>query len=175
MKYPPTDSREIDIDDRPREPTDNVLIMIHGLPRSGKSTWARNQAGPIVCPDAIRLAKTGKRWHGPVEHEVWSTARTMVRALFLAGHKTVILDSTTGTRKQRGMFLPSPDVPWQRYLKVIPTPPEECRRRALDGPYPELEGVINFMADNWEPIQSEEEIISDWGGNSWPPLDFMKP
>jgi predicted kinase len=175
MKYPMTDNREIDIDDRPHEPTDNALVMTHGLPRSGKSTWSRTHVGPIVCPDSIRLAKTGKRWFGPIEHEVWATARTMVRALFLSGHKTVILDSTTGTRSQRDMFLPSPDVPWRRYLKVVPTTRGTCILRALSGPYPELVEVINYMADNWEPVQPEEEIITQWGGNLAKPLDFMKP
>ena len=172
MKYPPTDNREIDIDDRPHGPTDNVLIMTHGLPRSGKSTWSRKQGTPIVCPDAIRLAKTGKRWLGPIEHEVWATARTMVRALFLAGHKTVILDSTTGTRQQRDFFAPSPDVPWNRYIKIVPTSPTTCIRRALVGPYPELVDVIEFMTANWEPLQSEEGIIHDWAGNFIKSLDF---
>ena len=174
MKYTMIDNKEIDIDDRPHEPTDNVLILTHGLPRSGKSTWARKQGAPIVCPDAIRLSKTGKRWFRPIEHEVWATARTMVRVLFLAGHKTVILDSTAGTRQQRDFFMPSPDVPWRRYVKIVPTNPQACILRALGGPYPELEGVIEFMADNWEPIQPEERIIHDWVGNSEKSLDFPK-
>jgi hypothetical protein len=96
----------------------------------------------------------------------------MVRALFLAGHKTVILDSTTGTRQQRDFFIPSPDVSWYRYVKIVPTSPGTCTLRALGGPYPDLAEVIAFMADNWEPIQSEERIIADWGGNSEKSLDF---
>lgn len=176
MKYPPIDSREIDVDNyKPHTAADNVLIMTHGLPRSGKSTWSRKQGTPIVCPDAIRLAKTGMRWFGPIEHEVWATARTMVRALFLAGHKTVILDSTTGTRQQRDTFMPSPDVPWYRYLKVVPTTRGTCILRALSGPFPELTEVIDFMADAWEPVQPEEDFISDWAGNKEKPLDFMLP
>lgn len=170
MKYPP--HAEIDTTNHPHKTSDNVLIMTHGLPRSGKSTWARQQALPIVCPDAIRLAKTGQRWWGPIEPEVWAVAWTMVRALFLAGHTGVILDSTTGTRRQRDMFLHSPDVPWRRYLKAVPTTRGTCILRALSGPYSELVEVINFMADNWDPVQPEEEIISEWSGNSEKPLDF---
>lgn len=166
MKYPEIDDREIDTTDGPHLVTDKVLILTHGLPRSGKSTWAQKQGVPIVCPDAIRLAKTGLRWYGPIEHEVWATARTMVRALFLAGHSTVILDSTCGTRKQRDFFLPSSDVPWTRYVKVVGTLPKVCEERALSGPYPELADVITFMHGNWEDIQPEEGIIFDWAGNS---------
>lgn len=174
MKYPMIDNREIDTDDCPHGPTDNVLILTCGLPRSGKSTWARKQGVPIVCPDAIRLAKTGRRWFGSIEHEVWSASRTMVRALFLAGHSTVVLDSTCDTRKQRDFFIPSPDVPWHRYVKEIHTPPKECKHRASET-YPDLIEVIDFMHENWEPIRPEEGLIFDWVGNSEKSLDFPTP
>ncbi|KKK82651.1 hypothetical protein LCGC14_2801230, partial [marine sediment metagenome] len=36
------------------------LILTVGLPRSGKSTWARKQGHPIVNPDSIRLALYGE-------------------------------------------------------------------------------------------------------------------
>jgi len=51
------------------------LIMTVGLPRSGKSTWARKQGHPI--------------------------AKYMVQSLFLAGHDTVILDATNTTAQRR--------------------------------------------------------------------------
>jgi predicted kinase len=161
MKYPEIDDREIDLTDgESLVEGRKILIMTYGLPRSGKSTWARKQGVPVVEPDAIRLAKTGKRWHGPIEHEVWATARTMVRALFLAGHNVVILDSTCGTRKQRDFFNPSSDVPWTRYVKNVPTDSQTCKDRALAGPYPELEEVIAFMGANWEDIQPEEGVAT---------------
>ena len=157
MKYPIIDTREIDVTECEGARTGCNLLMTYGLPRSGKSTWAREQAFPIVCPDAIRFAKTGVRWWGPIEHEVWATARTMVRALFLAGHDFVILDSTCGTRKQRDMFLSSPDVVWQRYSVELATPAEECIRRA-ESTYPDLMPVIKWMVENWEPIVGDENI-----------------
>ena len=87
-----TDNRTIDSTSYPNAPPEGVLIMLMGLPRAGKSTWARATGYPIVDCDAIRLTKTGQRWWGPIEHEIWATARTMVRALFMAGHPIVILD-----------------------------------------------------------------------------------
>ena len=162
MKYPTIDSREIDVTDEKPVREGCKLIMTCGFPRSGKSTWARSQDYPIVCPDAIRLAKTGQRWWGPIEHEVWATARTMVRALFLAGHDIVILDSTCGTRQQRDTFLPSPDIVWERCYKTIETSSLRCKTRAM-GSYPELVPVIDWMQKNWEPIQPEENI-EPWEG-----------
>jgi len=157
MKYPTIDSREIDVTDEKPIREGCKLIMTYGFPRSGKSTWARSQGYPIVCPDAIRLAKTGQRWWGPIEHEVWATARTMVRALFLAGHDIVILDSTCGTRQQRDTFLPSPDVVWERYSVDFFASSKVCCERA-EKTYPELIPVIKRMKDNWEPIKIGENI-----------------
>jgi len=162
MKYPTTDSREIDITNETPNCDGCKLVMTTGLPRSGKSTWARDQGVPVVCPDAIRIAKTGQRWWGPIEHEIWATARTMVRALFLAGHGVVILDSTCGTREQRDFFRPSPDVVWDRYYKTIETSSLRCKIRA-ENTYPELVPVIHWMCKNWEPIQPEENI-EPWEG-----------
>jgi hypothetical protein len=44
----------------------------------------------------------------------------------------------------------------------------------MTGPYPELADVIVYMADNWEPVQPEEDIIMDYCGSSEKLLDFMK-
>ena len=38
------------------------IIVTVGLPRSGKTTWAREQGYPIVNPDSIRLSLHGKRF-----------------------------------------------------------------------------------------------------------------
>jgi predicted kinase len=136
---------------------DNMLVMMVGLPRSGKSTWALAQGYPIVCPDAIRLAKTGMRWWGPIEHEIWATARTMVRSLFLAGHKVVILDATSLKRKNRDDFKCSQDVLWTRYMQIIDTDVEICKDRA-EKTYPELIPIIDWFANNRDLIESDEDI-----------------
>jgi predicted kinase len=137
--------------------TGNRLILMMGLPRAGKSTWAQQMGIPIVDLDAIRLAKTGVRWWGPIEHEIWATARTMVRALFLAGHKTVILDSHSLSRESRDIFKCSSDIQWTRYVKNIDTSATVCKTRALDT-YPSLVPIIDWFDSNKEPIQDDEDI-----------------
>lgn len=141
--------------------TGKILIMMMGLPRSGKSTWALQQGIPIVDLDAIRLVKTGQRWWGPIEHEVYATARTMIRALFVAGHSHVILDITGYCRKQRDAFISSSDIPWKRYVMIIDTDIEVCKKRAEES-YPELVDIIDYIHENWEVI-TELENIGFWG------------
>ena len=136
----------------------NTLLCAYGLPRSGKSTWAKSTGHPVVSPDALRWALTGRRWYAPMEHQVWAMARTMVRALFLAGHKTVVLDSTSCTRKQRDQFRSDEMVMWDcQYIK-IDTSAQVCKERA-ELTYPELVPIINHMAWNWEAIDPGEGSV----------------
>ncbi len=135
----------------------NTLLCPVGLPRCGKSTWARGLGVPIVCPDAIRLALTGRRWYAPIEHQTWATARTMVRALFWAGHKVVILDATNWSRRARDNFQPSPDCDWVREFVWFHDGPERCKARARVT-YPDLVAVIDRFAEvGCEKIHPEEE------------------
>lgn len=140
----------------------NKLILTIGLPRSGKSTWARKQEFPIVNLDAIRLAKTGQRWWSPIEHEIHATARTMVRALFLAGHDTVILDATNLRRDIRNKWIASDDVPWERFARLISTEESVCCERAVADKQTCLIPVIKQMSTIVDPIDLNAENIELW-------------
>jgi predicted kinase len=133
------------------------LILTVGLPRSGKTTWALQRAQdlgtPIVCPDAIRLALHGQRFQPLAESFVWAIAKIMVRALFAAGHRTVIVDATNTTRKRRDDWR---DPTWHLSFHELDVPAEECRRRARllgDG---EIIAVIDQMAAKFEPVAADE-------------------
>ena len=134
-----------------------VLICTVGLPRSGKSTWARQQimrAGmAIVNPDAIRLAIHGKKFEAKAEGYVWATATTMVRALFLAGHDTVILDATNTTRARRKAWIKPEE--WKTFFCEITTDKDTCIQRCPLGD--ELIPVIEKMAAEYEPLSALDE------------------
>jgi predicted kinase len=132
---------------------DWILIATVGLPRSGKSTWSRVQTWPIVNPDAIRLAIHGERFNAQAEPFVWLVAKTMIRALFLAGHNVVILDATNTTRKRRDDLR---SVEWETYFKVIDTPKGVCLYRAISENDTEIIPVIERMAAGYEPLEADE-------------------
>lgn len=131
----------------------HILIATLGLPRSGKTTWARSQAYPIVNPDSIRLALHGQRFVGLAERFVWATAHAMVRALFLAGHRHVIFDATNTTRKRRDE-LASPE--WGTFFRLVDTSADVCRERARSEGDTEILPVIDRMAAQWEPLGEGE-------------------
>jgi predicted kinase len=80
-----------------------LLVMV-GLPRSGKTTYCVSTLKPqgyvIVNPDSFRLAIHGQRFIGAAEPFVWATVYAAVDALRLAGHD-VVVDGTHMTKKRR--------------------------------------------------------------------------
>jgi predicted kinase len=129
----------------------NRLVCMVGLPRSGKTTYALTLGYPVVQPDAIRLAIHGQRFLPLAEPLVWAMAKVMVRALFLAGHSTVVLDATNVSRKRRDEWK---DTSWEREFLVVNTPANICMERT--GEDQEMRQVIERMANDWEPVGEDE-------------------
>lgn len=132
---------------------DNILVMMVGFPRSGKSTIAKMMGHPIVNPDSIRLSIHGQPYLDIAEPLVWAHAKLMVRSLFLAGHHTVILDATNTTRERRDEW--KSDL-YRRVYTKVPTDKEECIRRAIDTGQESLVSVIEHMDRYKEPVDKDE-------------------
>lgn len=135
---------------------DKTLICTVGLPRSGKTTWALTQRAPIVSPDAIRLAIYGQRFWAPGEKMVWTQSWYMVQSLFLAGHKTVIVDATNTTIERRDSWRSSK---WDMLFKVIETPCETCIMRAKDLGDDEIIPIIEKMEYEYQSLAPGEDRL----------------
>jgi predicted kinase len=127
----------------------SYLIMTIGLPYSGKSVWAKGHSKewPIVSPDQIRYALHGHRFLHEAEPFVWATAKIMVRALFLAGHKTIVLDACNVTAARRDDWI---DNLWYRKYVVMDISAEACINRALKADDEYIVPVIKGMAEKLE-------------------------
>lgn len=131
-----------------------ILIATVGLPRSGKSTWARTQAYPIVCPDEIRTALHGHRFIAESEPFVWAICRVMIRSLFGAGHHFIILDACNSTRKRRDEWR-TPE--WSLCFKLFETDEQTCFDRAQKDGDSEICPIIASMAAKFETLDPDEE------------------
>ena len=124
------------------------LILMVGLPRSGKSTWAKTTGYPIVNRDSIRLALHGEAYLQKAESLVTIIEDCMVEALILAGHDKIIIDACHTTPKRRERWLNSDK--WNIEYKVIPTIATVCLIRAKENNRPELIPIIEHMAKDWD-------------------------
>lgn len=134
-----------------------LLIGTVGLPRSGKTTWARSRGWPIVNPDSIRLALHGVRFRSEAEPMVWVMAKYMVKSLFLAGHDKVILDATNVTVERRRQWS---DPDWDVFWQLVDTHPSVCVERARSQDDDLLVPVIERMASQMECFLPGENLWS---------------
>lgn len=137
------------------------LAIMCGLPRSGKTTYARRMErhGWVrVSPDDIRLALHATAFNELAEPYVWAIAETMARALLLGG-RDVLIDATNTTvarRKQWVAVARSYDLTLE--INFIPTPDYVClRRRRRNEAVPDE--VIARMWANFERPTRAEGIV----------------
>jgi predicted kinase len=131
-----------------------TLIIMAGLPRSGKTTRALSMGHPIVSPDAVRLALHGEQCVPHAERMVWCMAHYMVRALFEAGHDHVILDACNVSAARRDEWQQGP---YSTTLEIVRTSPAVCRERAdRDNMGDVLGPVIQRMARAWDLGEFDE-------------------
>jgi len=136
------------------------LILMVGFPRSGKSTRARglsHQLGaPIVNPDSIHKVVHGTAYRDEANPIVWGVAKTMVRALFEAGHDVVIVDACNNTKQRRQEWKDWSGEIWERDYVECGTSAEECLKR-LDDSNQQLTKIIWRMARQHESVNQKEE------------------
>ncbi len=151
------------------------LILMVGLPRSGKSTRAAELSNalkaPIVNPDAVRYAIHGKPFIATAEPFVWATTKTMAAALFLAGHTDVIVDACNNTKKRRDEwkfvardYEKAHGTSIEVVFETVDTPASVCLERVQDD-NEHLIPIIERMAAAHEPVSEEEGLGRFWTGD----------
>lgn len=82
---------------------------------------------------------------------VWSIAKYMAKALFLAGHDLVIIDATNATKHRRDYWKPFYDSEdWELIFKHFSTSKEECIMRAKKDNREDLIPIIERTAENFD-------------------------
>ena len=133
------------------------LILTVGLPRSGKSTWAKGTGHPIVNRDAIRFSIGGSIRYFDDEDKVTLIEHAMVVALFQAGHDVVIVDACHLKQKYIDNWMVDKIefisharrfMEFDIELKRFYTPLDICMKRAAED-YPEDENFPAIIRNMW--------------------------
>lgn len=129
-----------------------TLVMMVGLPGSGKSTAAQRisreiyQGAPIVNRDSIRMALHGKMWDPEHEDTVTLIERTMVFALLNAGHEVVILDNCNVRQMWRKFWEDREE--FTVTYAVMVTPGNLCMKACQMKVPDTMPGVLERMSEN---------------------------
>jgi predicted kinase len=81
------------------------LIVLVGLPGSGKSTWAERQGVGVLSSDAVRVLLTGDAGNQTVNRLVFPTLRYLLTMRMKAGAEATILDATSLMAKERKAWI----------------------------------------------------------------------
>jgi predicted kinase len=133
------------------------VIVLVGLPASGKSTWAREQGLPVLSSDETRLLLSGDETNQAIHNRVFGTLRYLLKQRLAIGMPVTCIDATN--------LLPKHRKPWIKIAHqsgalaeavFFDTPLDECIKRKAARARVVPEDVIRAMATSLKPPKVEE-------------------
>ena len=106
------------------------LIVLVGLPGSGKSKWAAEQDAGVLSSDAVRELLTGDAEDQSANRLVFPTLRNLLATRVKAGMEVTILDATSLTPKERRSWVRTAEsLGCEAEAVFFDTPLELCKSR----------------------------------------------
>lgn len=133
------------------------VILLVGLPGSGKSTWARQQGQEVISSDEMRLKLSGDETNQTIHGKVFGAMRYLLRLRLQLGQAVTVIDATNLRRKDRKPFLKLAQAYGAELEAVwfdVPAAVAEARNRSRARVVPE--GVIPLLAGRLQPPTEAE-------------------
>lgn len=99
MKTEASPCTDVESAPRPR------LVVLVGLPASGKSTWARERGSAVISSDEIRWLLSDDATNQSIHSRVFATVRYLVRQRLELRRPVTYIDATNPTVHERRAYL----------------------------------------------------------------------
>ncbi len=106
------------------------IVVLVGLPGSGKSTWLEQQGAGVLSSDAIRKLLADNEDDQSINGRVFGTLRYLLRQRLATGREVTYIDATNLTRSERAGYIRMGDYYGAEVEAVFfDTPLDVCRER----------------------------------------------
>lgn len=130
------------------------VILLVGLPGSGKSTWARDRRLPTLSSDDIRGLLADDVTNQSIHRHVFATIRYLLRQRLEIGRPVTCIDATHLTPRERRPYFRIPGCRVEAVFFDVPV--EICQQRNGQRPRVVPSDVIGKMAARLVPPSKRE-------------------